>query len=308
MLGASAATKTLGASMKAREAAITAVPAAAAAGVLMPVPANATEVLAAAAAIEGAAAAHCQEWLKSFAPSGNGFPYFSVREALISPFASEGRVLFLCVQVSPPNLFYGAKTIFKSHHEQAAGAGAHPAPRRSRRLGRARRCRCGARAERARDSGGHGSGGRHRRAATSRSVSTRTPTTRRGFRRIRFRQLAAAYGDYRLRGSTASRYVVRAVVPGRRFESMPARYAPGAQPPGYTKATYRQAAHWTPSSTTIGSWWRRGRRPPTKLSAISVFARCGCPVLPRSEAPNGSSACPSGGPPLHDLRSRGVAW
>ena len=67
------------------------------------------------------------------------------------------------------------------------------------------------------------------------------------------------YGDYRLRGSTASRYVVRAVVPGRRFESMPARYAPGAQPPGYTKATYRQAAHWTPSSTVVGGWWRRGR-------------------------------------------------
>ena len=113
MLGSSAATKALGASMKARQATITAAADAAAAGVLMPVPANSTEVLTAAAAIEGAAAAHCQEWLKSFAPSGNnGFPYFAVREALVSPFASEGRVLFLCVQVSPPNLFYGAKTIF----------------------------------------------------------------------------------------------------------------------------------------------------------------------------------------------------
>ena len=79
MLGSSAATKALGASMKARQATITAAADAAAAGVLMPVPANATEVLAAAAAIEGAAAAHCQEWLKSFAPSRNGFPYFSVR-------------------------------------------------------------------------------------------------------------------------------------------------------------------------------------------------------------------------------------
>ena len=262
MLGSSAATKALGASMKARQATITAAADAAAAGVLMPVPANATEVLAAAAAIEGAAAAHCQEWLKSFAPSGNGFPYFSVREALVSPFASEGRVLFLCVQVSPPNLFYGAKTIFKGHYERKPPAPAHILLRVVRGASGEHKLQgvvTGPDAERVRaipadtypeDATDPGNVEIHLDAHTDDPPwlpEDTLPTTRGG------------YGDYRLRGSTASRYVVRAVVPGRRFESMPARYAPGAQPPGYTKATYRQAAHWTPSSTTIGSWWRRGR-------------------------------------------------